>query len=458
MRRISLKPLTTSLCVRTVGVPTFELDGAVVASGESLFTAVLFYLSWQAPRPVLRSSLGTLFWPGQSSARWRHCLNQQLSRIRKVLPSCVTSVEDFVSIATLSVSIDAKDVIVADGFGVDSESLVRLALDFPGLWQGRFGRSFDDWLVGLSAKLRDTVMRVLWSSERDAIRKGDWTSVRSACNHILAIDDSEPVAHHDRALAVAVDSSLRAALTLLRQAPRSARRQFRKSFDPIALATLDRTGFQLRNRSQEIGAAQFVGREAEYQELIAAWSSVKEGSFRLVVVRGEAGIGKTRLAERILRFAALQGGRILPGCAIEAEQLLPYAALRECISDIRPAERDAIAPWAREELVRSLDRQTSELSLDEQHEPTRVTEALRDLLHRLSERSPVVLFIDDAHWADSATLALLSTLQRSHSGFSSNRPMLLPSLSRFPVVTRPVCGPTCCVPRCRPRSFSGNRG
>src|SRR5690606_31240287 len=69
----------------------------------------------------------------------------------------------------------------------------------------------------------------------------------------------------------------------------------------------------------------FVGRAAELGLLREAWRAVANGTSRAVAVVGEAGIGKSRLCQRFLRFAALQGARVLEGRCYPIEMRLPYS-------------------------------------------------------------------------------------------------------------------------------------
>lgn len=162
----------------------------------------------------------------------------------------------------------------------------------------------------------------------------------------------------------------------------------------------------------------FTGRTAELHMLQAL-----AVSHRLGLIEGETGIGKTRLAEAFLSNFA---GIVLIGRAHELEQGLPYQpvieALRELMrrADWPQIEAQLVLPtvW-RSELARllpELHAQAERAILDTITVPggneARLWEAVSQLLFVLARLQPVAFLIDDLHWADAATLALLGYLVR----------------------------------------------
>ena len=147
-----------------------------------------------------------------------------------------------------------------------------------------------------------------------------------------------------------------------------------------------------------------IGRELELEELAQILLRARGGQGGLLLLAGEAGVGKTRLAETAIAQAALT---LLRGVAPEqgASSYAPIAAV------LRHHLRADPFSLSGEPLVAHLAALLPELG-----SPPEVTnretlfEAVRDAFARISARAPTVVFLDDLQWADSATLELLPSL------------------------------------------------
>ena len=158
----------------------------------------------------------------------------------------------------------------------------------------------------------------------------------------------------------------------------------------------------------------FVARDRELDVLRAAWDATRRGSRRLVVVAGEPGIGKTRLAKEFAHTAHQEGTVLYAACQEEA--LVSYQPFVEAL-------RSAGIDWARvarmpgaSELARvipELPAQPGSPSGDAELRRYQLFEALSSLLDELASAAPLALVIDDLHWADRATLHLLRHVARA---------------------------------------------
>ena len=129
-----------------------------------------------------------------------------------------------------------------------------------------------------------------------------------------------------------------------------------------------------------------VGRERETAELVAALDAVASGERRLVVLRGEAGIGKTRLLQVLVEQATSRRFEVLTGRATELESDIPLAVFREAMPDLVP-----------------ISSEDPEATLAAVPRGGRVVVGLP---------RPLVLVLDDAHWADPLSRELLESLVR----------------------------------------------
>src|SRR5438094_596221 len=165
-----------------------------------------------------------------------------------------------------------------------------------------------------------------------------------------------------------------------------------------------------------------TGRTTEHQELVAAFHTMLAGRTQMATIEGEPGIGKTRLAREFLRWARAQGADVLEARAFETGSRLPYQPLVEALRSRLEGEQDLQAllgdVWLAElaRLLPEFHEQVRDLppplSLDEAEARTRLFEAIARLGHALAKRAPVVLFIDDAQWADAASLDVLQYASR----------------------------------------------
>lgn len=173
--------------------------------------------------------------------------------------------------------------------------------------------------------------------------------------------------------------------------------------------------------AQMTGGA-FVGRDAHVERLHEHWAQCQAGPSRLVLLVGEAGVGKSRLAAQFARAVHADGATVLYGRADE-EALLPHQpfveALRHLVAHADSALAGALEP-ERDVLSRLLPDLAADVSSgadagargDEDTMRYRLFEAVAALLGAATARAPVLLILDDLDWADKPTHLLLRHLLR----------------------------------------------
>jgi hypothetical protein len=161
-----------------------------------------------------------------------------------------------------------------------------------------------------------------------------------------------------------------------------------------------------------------VGRDDEQGELLARWNEVRSGRAQLVMVSGEAGIGKTSLvADVAARIQGGQGAMVLAG-GVDRGSSHPYQpfveALRWHVVTARPASAaESLGPGATvlAELVPDLETAASVAETSLQSDPAlaqfMLFEAVRSWLETLASRSPTMLVIDDVHWMSGPAADML---------------------------------------------------
>jgi len=180
-----------------------------------------------------------------------------------------------------------------------------------------------------------------------------------------------------------------------------------------------------RERKIEPNAPQgaFVGRDAELEELLGGLDAALGGHGRLFLIAGEAGIGKSRLADEVGSQARARGMRVLVGRCWEgggAPAYWPWVqSLRAYMRELEPEiVRAHMGPGAADlaqilpELREILPGLPEAVALDSEGARFRVFDATAQFLRRASERFPLVLILDDLHAADTPSLLLLQFLVR----------------------------------------------
>jgi predicted ATPase/DNA-binding CsgD family transcriptional regulator len=163
-----------------------------------------------------------------------------------------------------------------------------------------------------------------------------------------------------------------------------------------------------------------IGRRTELEVLDGAFRRAAEAEPVIVLVGGEAGVGKSRLVEEAVGGAAPWPARALTGRCVElGGEGLPFApvvdALRLVLRDADAEEIDRLFGPARDELSRLLPELSPgpAPSTSSEAPTTRLFELLLGVIERLSSEGPLVLIVEDLHWADRSTLDLLSFLARA---------------------------------------------
>jgi DNA-binding CsgD family transcriptional regulator len=174
-----------------------------------------------------------------------------------------------------------------------------------------------------------------------------------------------------------------------------------------------------------VTSTRLIGRTGELAELEAAFAAASDGHPSIAFVAGESGVGKTRLVSELSARIKDRGGRTLCGECVElGEGELPYAPL---VAALRPLSRDRdpvldeVGEAARAELATLLPELGTRNGGPTGPEEgpgvaqRRLFEALLTLLERLGREDPVLLLLEDIHWADSSTRAFLAFVARAMS-------------------------------------------
>ncbi len=173
--------------------------------------------------------------------------------------------------------------------------------------------------------------------------------------------------------------------------------------------------------SGESGTTSLIGRQAELAVLAAALEDSLSGRGQLAILAGEPGIGKTRLSRELADLAEAKGAAVLWGGCHERRGAPPYwpwlQALRSYVEAAEAGQlRLDMGPGAADisqiipELAAKLEGLEKPRVLDPEQERFRLYLSITTFLKNLSQRQPLVLVLEDLHWADESSLFLLEFL------------------------------------------------
>lgn len=160
----------------------------------------------------------------------------------------------------------------------------------------------------------------------------------------------------------------------------------------------------------------FVGRARELEALLSAWSSAASGRTQFVVIAADAGVGKTRLVSEFATAIEAQGARIMRGGTVRPESA-PYQAICEALESQVPLLKTlALEPQTRSVLARIAPSLGTGTVTDAPLLQDQLHEAIAKTLTAAAGQRPLLLVLEDLHWAGAATVEALNYLIRRLTG------------------------------------------
>jgi DNA-binding SARP family transcriptional activator len=431
-----------------LGEIALEATARVSARGDQPALTIA-RLVLERPNALPREELADLLWPDHRPPHWEGPARQVVSRARALMvaagaaPTSVTSrgglvgldlsdgaqvdVEDaFRAIADAEQCIAARAWEQADNR--TSRALDRLGLTF-------FPASSATWTQRWQDRVRGQRRRALHIATDAALGAGAPARAVTRAEAALAVDPFDEIA--TRALMAAHDAlgSRGQALTVYEECRRRLDEELgvRPSEETEAaylalLGSSPRVGIRASTSAREPTRSEtlpFVGRQQELARIDVDWGVVRNGGMRCVVIAGESGIGKTRLAEEIARNAQRDGALVLWGTCL-ADVGRPYQPFGDILSQFltaRPfalAQIGSLAPDLTALVPDLVDASgPSDAAVDE-HLRVRLFRAIEAVVDTLAAE-PALAVIDDIQYADEDALALV----RHFIPTAADRPLLL---------------------------------
>jgi DNA-binding SARP family transcriptional activator len=411
------------LRVRVFGRMVVESGGEEVpAPAARRAWSLLAYLALH-PGPQPRGALAARFWPDVLDASARASLRSAVWSLRRALgPAWVdhlTADRDYVGLARdPDVWVDAAEFDSLVQAGRDAEAVA--------LCNGDLLAEFDDdWVLSARdaqrEKLLDALERLAAACEAAGDDDGavEWSRAQVAADPL----GEEP---HRRLISRLAASGDRAsALVVYRSLAERLRRELAVAPSQMTRELVQELREEPRTPARAVpvmaNMLPLIGRTDELEQLLAAWGETREGRGRLVILRGEAGIGKTRLANELLVRAQAQAALHATCAALDLGGAAPFGLWAELISDLlpslRPPPADAAWPEDLAMLVPELAARFGRVPLERRAaapdlERARLFEATVALIEWAAQQSPLLLLIEDVHIADASSLELTGYVAR----------------------------------------------
>ena len=403
----------------------FELfDGESTARGARVMgaakpLAMLAYLALAPKQRATRDTLVGLLWSDSDPERARSTLRQTMWSLRQRLGEDALTADGDEIVLSMALITDCRAFEAA----VAEKNLERAWTLYAGPFIPDFGvlggAAFEHW-----ADLRRDRLRAAWLTVGGLLSRHYLAESRNREAHSIArrLCDEAPERldfWRTRFEALLADGEHMQA-TLDADALQSLMQADGVRPDAETRAMLNRIR---RHREPDVTTSpgprrpDLVGREKAFASLIKSWKTSARGQGAVCVLRGAAGLGKTRLLHELGRRLVDQNAQTITIRARPADRDVAYAlvaALAESLAELPGAAGVALATASvLVELAPALSSTfpRAERARYEADEAIRLrTLALTELLQVVTEESPVALLIDDLHWADDASRKLLASL------------------------------------------------
>jgi DNA-binding SARP family transcriptional activator len=398
------------------------------APGAKLL-GLLAYLALE-PGAHRREEIAALLWGEFPEERARGSLRQALTHLREAMGETL-----HVDRATVELvgplRCDVSEFLQL----APVEPTAALAIDIPRFLESlaiRGSPAFEEWADTKRAELLGRYVALLRAAARDARARRAWqeaVQLSERWKRLQPLEDDAVALEMEARFLVgdrpgALSAFARHVAQLSADVGREPGRSLKTLADRIEHAEKDSSVPRRATESWYQHAPSFdaslVGRSREWETLKRQWEGVIAGSSRVVLIEGEPGVGKSRLADDFMRWATSQGSLVLRGRGYDARAGAPFGPMIEALRGTleAPGLAGVDAEWLAEvsrvlpELRRHFPGLPEIGAVAAAADGWRLFEGVAQVLLALAEESPVAIVIDDLQWCDADSCGLLHFLVR----------------------------------------------
>jgi DNA-binding SARP family transcriptional activator/tetratricopeptide (TPR) repeat protein len=400
--------------VHTLGASRIDAGRSRVKPTSVRKFAMLLHLSAEHGRPVPRAALQELIFPDQSERNAQHSLRELVYQLRQ---SGVHIESDGSAVSlTDAVRCDYSELIARER--PDDVQLKAVEGGFLPGYAPAHSEAFAEWFDGYRARAIFDLTKALLKEVQRARSVADWGATERAARACLTLDPLNEEATLTLAEVLAIGGSKAKAVKLLDDYMAEVGTSSAELRVPAGVLKR-RIAERVPDSYRPASTLTFVGREEEMLLARQCFERARAGERQCLVIGGEPGIGKSRLA------AELQNSILLGGAETRRVTMQPHDARRplSVFMELVPQllqMRGAIgcSPESLQLLKRLTERQEEDLATDTRAEELNYVSAalvnsIRDLIEALTAEGCLALFVDDAHWIDPHSLEVLIDLSQT---------------------------------------------
>jgi DNA-binding SARP family transcriptional activator len=403
-----------------------------VQARSSRVVALVAFLTVHAGSPQPRQRIAGLLWPESTDAQALTNLRRELHHLRQVLgdeASLVVTPRELCWRDTNTCRVDVrvfdterKAALAAAAAGDDDGILVHATAAIAAYRGELLPGVYEDWLLEARSQLERQCVDLCDLVCAARARTGDLTGAVEAARRRVQLQPLEEVGYRalielqadmgDRAGAVSTYHHCASVLEReLGVAPDPATRDaFRRLMAQARPAAPSAAGVSPGAGRPGLAAAPLIGRSAELTALRDVWRAATAGRRGLVLVRGGAGVGKTRLVAEVAELARLQGAVVASAQCFGAAGRLALAPVADWLrNNAVQSAAETLAPVWRAEVARlqpAGGRSTGSRATTDAWQRHRFYEGLARAL--IAVRRPLLLVLDNVQWCDQETLAFIT--------------------------------------------------